>query len=439
MAKTTIRKLQAGVPPGGTAGQALVKNSGTNFDYDWASFSAGGGGGTKLFIETTPVSFTASVAETTLFTTPVTGGVLGTNDAVRFRIYLSELDTNAADTLTLRFKYGATTVATTVVNMTVTGTNAKGYIDGLLIANGATNAQVASLTINVDKDVSTNPVVGATTELTRIHVSEEGTAAVDSTVVQNLVVTAQFSSNSAQNLMTADYAVVERISALGAGSKKVGVGEIADIEWFNIQLPFSMVNTTDIQGNVWTGDTIGVAPVSPSFIELAAADKVLIDSDQNSLLPDFNVANGYHFDSNNQAIFSCIIRAATSGANNRGGVGFTAIGGFAFVNSQGSNTLGVGFVRDGAGQWYSRCADGAAFTENAVAITDGVPSVLRCEYDPGNATPQARFYVDGILVDTITTNVPSAINTIVGWAAGQSAALQIATEVVSCPSFAVEI
>lgn len=35
--KTSIRKLQAGAPKGGTTGQVLVKNSNTDFDYDWAS------------------------------------------------------------------------------------------------------------------------------------------------------------------------------------------------------------------------------------------------------------------------------------------------------------------------------------------------------------------------------------------------------------------
>lgn len=41
MAQTKITKPQAGVPASGTTGQALVKNSNTNYDYDWATVSAG--------------------------------------------------------------------------------------------------------------------------------------------------------------------------------------------------------------------------------------------------------------------------------------------------------------------------------------------------------------------------------------------------------------
>lgn len=41
MAQTKIQKLQAGVPAAGTTGQALVKNSNTAYDYDWATVSAG--------------------------------------------------------------------------------------------------------------------------------------------------------------------------------------------------------------------------------------------------------------------------------------------------------------------------------------------------------------------------------------------------------------
>lgn len=56
MAETIIVKDQAGVPKAGTTGQVLVKNSGTDFDYDWAdvpttvtsgSFAFSGTGGSN--------------------------------------------------------------------------------------------------------------------------------------------------------------------------------------------------------------------------------------------------------------------------------------------------------------------------------------------------------------------------------------------------------
>ena len=39
--ETIIKKDQAGVPPGGTTGQALTKISGTDYDYDWVDVPTG--------------------------------------------------------------------------------------------------------------------------------------------------------------------------------------------------------------------------------------------------------------------------------------------------------------------------------------------------------------------------------------------------------------
>ena len=66
MANTAIRKLQAGTPTGGTAGQALVKNSGTDFDYDW------GTGGSVVVTN-------VSIIEDFLFSTQVIEGGVGTD------------------------------------------------------------------------------------------------------------------------------------------------------------------------------------------------------------------------------------------------------------------------------------------------------------------------------------------------------------------------
>lgn len=247
-----------------------------------------------------------------------------------------------------------------------------------------------------------------------------------------------YGSDNGAPVFTKLYLPDTDMSGLGAGSKKVGVGETSDIEWFNIQLPFSMANSAEPEVNVWT--ITGVTSVNPSILDFGNGDSVVNSSDQNGILPDTDNTGSdcqYQFDSNTQAIFQCVVFTdATDGANT-GGVGFVAVG-QNIAAYQGTNTLSVGFVRSAAGAWYARCATGAAFTETAVSISDSAKHVLRVEYDPDNSTPQARFYVDGTLSATITTNVPSAVDTKVGWSAANNAA-NSAIDYVTCPSFAVEI
>lgn len=55
MSNTTIKKKQAGIPSGGTTGQVLVKNSGTDFDYDWADVTGTITSGTQSISIPSPV------------------------------------------------------------------------------------------------------------------------------------------------------------------------------------------------------------------------------------------------------------------------------------------------------------------------------------------------------------------------------------------------
>lgn len=224
----------------------------------------------------------------------------------------------------------------------------------------------------------------------------------------------------------------------GDVEKKVGVGGITDIMWFNIQLPFALNNPVTARPNVWDIQSSG-QPVSPSYIGFNTSSVFAeISSDQDYLLPYFGGGvNGYRFDTPKQAIFSVVIYPSSGGGG--GGVGFNAIGGHAITDAQGGNTIGAGFVRDGAGAWFARTGTGAAHTETAVTIADGAPHTLRCELDSANATPQVRFYIDGVLAATITTNIPSA-GTVVGWAGGNATSGgSDAIRMLGCPSFAVEI
>lgn len=218
---------------------------------------------------------------------------------------------------------------------------------------------------------------------------------------------------------------------------KVGVGSATDITWFNTHIPFALANDSEPNINVW--NIVAASVVNPTYVNFSDGEYVEISSSQGALLPDLTggLPDGYKFNSTKQAIFSCAIYPTTTGAN-KGGLGFNAIGGHAIITAQGGNALSVGFVRDSAGQWYARTATGAAHTETVISISDLNVHVLRCEYDPANAIPQARFYVDGVLVATIITTIPSSVGTVVGWSAGQNTGTEVAIDTCTVPSFAVE-
>lgn len=228
----------------------------------------------------------------------------------------------------------------------------------------------------------------------------------------------------------------------GGSEKKVGVGETDDITWFNIQYPIMKPIATNSDYSMW--DTNNLASISNFGIAQVSTNDYLSDNstDYSGLLPWFDTPDVLKFNSGKQAIFQLIVFTDADNANqNLGGVGFNIWGSASIKGNQGTNTTSVGFVRkDSDGTWYARAADGAAFTETLITISANAKHVLRCEYDPGNAIPQARYYVDGILAATITTDLPTAVNSVIGFCAGNGGgASDRALTHISAPSFAVEI
>lgn len=399
-----------------------------DIEYDLSAMLSGGGGGTKIAIDTTQKTNGDS------YTISIPGGTLDTNNAIRFRVYLSTLNFGPAGDATIDATYGGSAVGAQL-NLSNTSTMVTGkgaYLEGIIVANGATNAQKGVVTISTLQNLTTT--VGFDNEYSSI--------AVDSTVDQNLVVTLNVTGAT----ITAQAIVVEKITdGSEITEKKVGVGEIGDVNWFNTQYQFYGPDSANSAYSIWDMTSMTTSISSNGFTRVASQNRFLNNTtDYDALLPDFDdVGNGfYKFDSTKQLIAQWAMRAAAVSAQNLGGIGFCEFGTADAVSAQGSTSVvAICFTRkDSDGQWYAHVSDASAMTETAVTITDDVPTVCRIEYDPNNPTPQARFYVDGTLVATITTNLPTASTVVVGFAGGNGTnASDTAINAITCPSFAVEI
>jgi LysM repeat protein len=88
------------------------------------------------------VTVAATTAETTVMTATVPGGVLGTNGVITGKLFVTNLDINVTQTLTVRLKYGSTTLVSQTVS--TDGSNETGQIGTIefsLVASGSTSAQ----------------------------------------------------------------------------------------------------------------------------------------------------------------------------------------------------------------------------------------------------------------------------------------------------------
>lgn len=139
---------------------------------------------------TADVTVVSTAAETDLYPYSVPAGLLGTNKMLDLLAVITELDIPSGDNTILRAKFGATTLATFTIQGGGGGiTNGIGTIHLQLFADGATNAQVAVITVTITDGAGT--VVFNEMRL--------GTASIDSTAAQDLKITADHSASSVNN------------------------------------------------------------------------------------------------------------------------------------------------------------------------------------------------------------------------------------------------
>lgn len=174
---------------------------------------SGGGGGTKIAIDSSQVITPNDTAENIIYTVNLPGGNLGTNDAVTLEVMLSDfaLNNSVDETKTFRIKYGGVTIATLTPSIGSTPSSQSfdgAFIRAVIVASSSTSAQKAMAMFSAGQ--TTGDTSG---QLNRIC-DDYGTATVDSTVDQDLVVTVQSNISSG---VTAETIIVEKITSLQDG------------------------------------------------------------------------------------------------------------------------------------------------------------------------------------------------------------------------------
>jgi len=184
----------------GTSGQFL-QTQGAAANPQWAAIP------TVLDKVTTNVVVTNTVTEINIYSKSIDANSLSTNNALRLTIFGTHLENGVgSDTVTIRYKYGATTLITQIVATWTDGATAnRQFIQFVLAGDAATNAQIArAWWIGV--------IDGAGGDINAdINKIGNGTAAIDSTIAQNLVVSVQFANANANRTFTMEYAILEKL------------------------------------------------------------------------------------------------------------------------------------------------------------------------------------------------------------------------------------
>ncbi len=167
----------------------------------------------KVQFSVADVTVANTTTETAIATISLPGGVLKTANAVRIEAPISNFGIIRNSDITVRLKYGTTTIATALISCNdgsgaAAGfTTAGGKIEALLFANADTAVQEGSVSIMIaDADVEQNG--NQTNALCSVAA---GTAAEDSTGALTLQVTVQWDAASASNTITAPHSIITRI------------------------------------------------------------------------------------------------------------------------------------------------------------------------------------------------------------------------------------
>jgi len=168
------------------------------------------GGGNLIEADPTEITVGNSTTETTLFDVSIPANTLLTGKAIKFKAFLSNFSMAAANA-TLKLKYGATTIATATVTTNVDFSGAKGFIEGYLVADGASSAQ-KGMVMFLASDSAGESAADASVGFDKIMGWGNGSGVEDATGALTLSITWQWGSQEVGSTITAEFWVVEKIS-----------------------------------------------------------------------------------------------------------------------------------------------------------------------------------------------------------------------------------
>lgn len=191
---------------------ALTAGAGITVTNGAGTITIANSGASVLDRDVTAQDVVSTVAETTVYTFSVPGGTLGTNRTIRLSL-IGDVLSAAARTLTLRVKYGATTVLTAAVTLGAVGARGQMTFVGELTALNATNAQVAKGVLTMS---NTGADATGTMQLTTptngfVFAGTNSGVAEDSTAAKTLSVTFQNSAAEAGTSMRVHTVLLELI------------------------------------------------------------------------------------------------------------------------------------------------------------------------------------------------------------------------------------
>lgn len=168
-----------------------------------------GGVSRKLSLSSSVTEIANNTAsETNIFSVSIPANYLGTNNAVRFKMPVTDLSFNSvSDTLTIRVKYGSTTLVSQVITDGAGTLDWMGNLEVILMGNGGTSAQRA-----VSQYWFSDQATNTSSASSIIHSIDTGTSTEDSTGALNFVVSIQWNDASASHDFVPAGYLIEYIS-----------------------------------------------------------------------------------------------------------------------------------------------------------------------------------------------------------------------------------